>query len=68
MAKPMDKKRAINLAIKALEHDKQKLAVDANAYTQYNAPYPRAQKAHIEYERLEMAIKVLQNLKENGNG
>jgi hypothetical protein len=63
----MEMKKAIKLAIEALERERQTLAWDANAFRAYGAGSPSMEKRAKKYDELTEAIRMLKEEK-NGRG
>jgi DnaJ-domain-containing protein 1 len=57
----MQPKQAIQIAIAAMQHEYQSLAVHANLCTKYGADYPAALAAVERRKELQAAIQVLRN-------
>jgi hypothetical protein len=58
-------RRALQLALHALERDKKRIAVDANLYEQAGADYPAAVRAYTEKRRIIEAQKVIREMLED---
>jgi hypothetical protein len=59
----MDQLSALQWGIKALQQIKKKYAYDANMARYFDATYPHAVKSLEMYERIEAAIKTLEEMK-----
>jgi hypothetical protein len=55
----MEMKKAIKLAIEALEREKQTLAWDANAFRAYGCGSPSMEKRAKKYDEITEAIRLL---------
>ena len=62
--KPITKRQALQLAVKALRKDKQQLAADASYHDVWKADYPAAVKASQLREQLAAAIELIEQMME----
>jgi len=60
--KPITRKKALRLAVQALEAQRQHLAVDANMHDLYKADYPAAINASKKRAELNQAIDFLNDI------
>jgi hypothetical protein len=60
----MEKKKAIKLAIEAMEKERQTLAWDANAVKAYGSGSPAMEKRAKKHDELTEAIRLLKEVKD----
>lgn len=59
----MTPNQALALAIRALQKDKQRIAIDAHAAKWHGMTYPHAVESAARYDQIEEAIQLLTNMK-----
>lgn len=62
MIKPITRKKALSMAVKALEQQRQHLAVDANMHDLYKADYPAAVSASQRRAEINQAIDLIKDI------